>query len=404
MMKRLARQACDERGIALPMAMFVLLLLTSLSIAFMTLSTTEPVIAMNHSRTAQARGFAESGLERAIWGLSHPTVTGGLTAYPADGAVAASPYNGTVFQTVTTGRGGYTVKVTAVTGTEATIEAVGWAPVNTGTTRSKRMVTATLLAIKFVAKVPQAAVAARSPMNTTGNITASTQGPQTDPSCNAATLTAVVTTGVQNMTSNGTATLQGDPGQEVQAIGTYDPYTLTDSDMSSLRALAVAAGTYRQGDQTIASWPATPANGILFFDTAAGTNISCSPACPGNTTTCAPTCSPVIPNITVSPGAGTFNGMVIINGNVTMTGSSTINGMVYVHGRFVLAGNAAGAPTINGALMSRNINGGAASNFNTTNSSFPGPTINYDCANLKNNGRTPAGWWMKSASYREPAG
>jgi Tfp pilus assembly protein PilX len=62
--------ASDERGVALPMALLVLLLLTSLMIAYAMLAQTEPTIAHNQMRTAQARAQAEAGVERAVWALS----------------------------------------------------------------------------------------------------------------------------------------------------------------------------------------------------------------------------------------------------------------------------------------------------------------------------------------------
>ena len=42
------RRLQDERGVALPMALMILLLLTTLMLAFAVLSQTEPVIAANH--------------------------------------------------------------------------------------------------------------------------------------------------------------------------------------------------------------------------------------------------------------------------------------------------------------------------------------------------------------------
>src|SRR3989441_9557299 len=60
----------DERGIALPMAMIVMAILTSLMIAFAVLVTSELQIAGNQMASAQARALAESGLERALWALT----------------------------------------------------------------------------------------------------------------------------------------------------------------------------------------------------------------------------------------------------------------------------------------------------------------------------------------------
>src|SRR3989454_12821900 len=72
----------DERGIALPMAMIVTAILTSLMIAFAILATSESQIAGNQMASAQARAMAESGVERALWamttGESNPGANGVL--------------------------------------------------------------------------------------------------------------------------------------------------------------------------------------------------------------------------------------------------------------------------------------------------------------------------------------
>src|SRR2546426_11751135 len=64
----------NERGVALPMALITLMLLTTLMLAFAVLSQTEPVIAANQLRVTQARSLAESGMEHAIWALSQGVI------------------------------------------------------------------------------------------------------------------------------------------------------------------------------------------------------------------------------------------------------------------------------------------------------------------------------------------
>jgi Tfp pilus assembly protein PilX len=70
----------DERGVALPMAMIVLVLLTTLMVAFALLARTEPVIAHNQQRTSQALAHAEAGFERAVWALSQGVIAPGTGA------------------------------------------------------------------------------------------------------------------------------------------------------------------------------------------------------------------------------------------------------------------------------------------------------------------------------------
>src|SRR5438132_10432706 len=61
-----------QRGIALPMALMILMILSVLIAAFSMLAASEPVLATNQLKVAQARAAAESALERTIWALYHP--------------------------------------------------------------------------------------------------------------------------------------------------------------------------------------------------------------------------------------------------------------------------------------------------------------------------------------------
>ena len=74
----------DERGMALPLALLVLVILMALTTAFSSLATTEPTIGRNLSMGAQARSFAESGMERAIWAVSNPTDANGIPSGEQD--------------------------------------------------------------------------------------------------------------------------------------------------------------------------------------------------------------------------------------------------------------------------------------------------------------------------------
>ncbi len=66
-MNRWFSLARDERGVALPLAMILLMVLTMLTITFMSLGAVEPQISANLSDGARARQLAESGVE---WALS----------------------------------------------------------------------------------------------------------------------------------------------------------------------------------------------------------------------------------------------------------------------------------------------------------------------------------------------
>src|SRR5262245_33384127 len=64
----------DERGVALPLALIVMTLLTALTLAFLGMTSSEPMITANLKRGEQALAHAEAGVERAIWALSNPAV------------------------------------------------------------------------------------------------------------------------------------------------------------------------------------------------------------------------------------------------------------------------------------------------------------------------------------------
>lgn len=65
-MNRVSNWIRDERGVALPLAMILLMVLTLLTITFMSLGAVEPQISKNLSDGARARQLAESGLEWAM--------------------------------------------------------------------------------------------------------------------------------------------------------------------------------------------------------------------------------------------------------------------------------------------------------------------------------------------------
>src|SRR5688572_19933712 len=84
--RRLVAPFADQRGVALPMALMALVIMTALVIAFSVLASTEPTIANNQLRVAQARALAEAGVERALWAL-----TAGKTISPAPAGSIAIP-------------------------------------------------------------------------------------------------------------------------------------------------------------------------------------------------------------------------------------------------------------------------------------------------------------------------
>ena len=113
---RFARAAVSsfgtERGVALPMALLSLVILSALIAGFLVMSAIEPTIANNQLAVAQARALAEAGVERALWALSNPADAQGI---PATFTTAPSPYDGGRLVPVAAGGhavGGFRVTVT----------------------------------------------------------------------------------------------------------------------------------------------------------------------------------------------------------------------------------------------------------------------------------------------------
>jgi hypothetical protein len=126
----LVRLWIDERGAALPLAIVTLVLLSSLILGLSIMSATEPTIAANQLRTAQARALAEAGIERALWALANPEAPNGLPdPLPA---TVPPPYDGSRLIVMAAGRvllGGFRVEVVAgAAQNERDVLSVGWAP------------------------------------------------------------------------------------------------------------------------------------------------------------------------------------------------------------------------------------------------------------------------------------
>ena len=383
----------DDRGVAVPMALFVLLLLTSLSLTFMTLGQTEPVVGNNHLRTAQARVLAEAGVERVVWALS----SGALVA-PAGSVVAGAPYNGLQFLSPGNVTGGFTVKVTGVSAFEVLVDAEGWTPTvgrsavagydaTDGRTKAHRRVQTPVIRLPDFGDTPCAlcvkgdlevkgtaavnAVSDTSCGNKYGATTAGTLclGEACDPSdpnwANTGSLNGATDT---SPTDN-----QPDDYQRNVASSTFDPFTLSSSQLDALKAIARDYGTYYSGDTTFNSSNRIPSGKPIVF-------VEGSMTTSGN---------PYVGN--------TFNGWLIVVGTATLAGNGTINGMLYATNDIQ---SSSGTNTINGVVISQNETNN--SGIDTTTSG--NMTINYNCANARGNANFPDGWFPKPGGWREPSG
>jgi hypothetical protein len=229
----ISRVFSNERGVALPMALITLVLLTTLMLAFAVLAQTEPIIAANQLRTSQARSLAESGFELALWALTNSTDAQGLAA-PLPSPMPAT-FSGTFVPVG--GTGGFTVTVTSGPDADSrTITAVGWTPTNSPTdprTKAHRRVSATVSSVPNIAFSAPCALCVKGSLNITGN--SAINGANSDTHCGAnnkyGTYTKdTTTTGGSASVSGGTDPSTGAPLSVAQGrpASDFDAFTFSN--------------------------------------------------------------------------------------------------------------------------------------------------------------------------------
>ena len=394
----------DERGIALPMAMFATSILVTLIIAFSILSTSEPLIASNQQTVAQARAIAESGIERAAWALNNPTnpdnsANPDALADPMPSPVPA-PYDGSTAVPValTSGTLG-TFRVTVAQGAaanERTIESVGTIP-NDTSPRAKQRIRVTLIKFKFLP--PPAALSVRGELQVGGNTLIDSRA---DGSCGAKMGT--FTTGLTDV-QGGSAEVFGRDGDNTsneytgtpipdiaqnQPTAVFDQYLLTDDDMAALKAYAKSQGTYYQGSVDFRSSNRMP-NGIIFVDTVSGAPMSAT-SDPDDQA-----------NVAIRGGAaaspdGIFHGWLIVNGKLQIDGDFQMWGYGYVQNDLTYTGTGTGQ--IVGAMLSRNIQDASYTTIDTNTGG--NASIIYDCGKaMSGGGAVPQTYTVKAGTYKE---
>jgi hypothetical protein len=396
-MKRLlARRYGSEAGIALPMTLILMCLITSLTIAFLAFTSAEPVIAANQMANAQARAIAESGLERALWALtkgdSNPGFAGSL-ANPLPNP-APAPYDGSQF--VNLGVGQFKVTVTnGAVSNERNIEAVGYVPTAANPIAIKKIRTV-VTRVKFLDPPCAICAGGEAPVGPNTQIriggSASVSAANTGNNyCNGVTpTTAAMSAGSIEM--DGTPNLTGPSGGSATMPGTNQnlmtPFLFTNSDMEMLKALAKANGTYYQGSQT---WTSPPPGGIIFVDTPSGNPLTSTP----------PSSDLITVDIHGNWSSESWSGWLIVAGTIQISGMVTLNGLIYAQNDVDLHGTGGGA--INGAVISTNRVDSQATNVDTED--VGNAPIGYDCKKVRNGGGTiPQGWFVKPGSFREVSG
>jgi len=391
----LVRRHGSEAGIALPMTLILMALITSLTVAFLAFTSAEPVIASNQMANAQARAIAESGVERALWALSGgetiPSPVGAL-ADPLPAPVPA-PYDGS--QYIAVGVGEFKVTVTNGAATnERDITAVGYVPNHTNPIAIKKIQT-TVTHIK-IPTPPCAVCAGGEAPGTTTNIqiggSASISAASTGSNYCAGVVPATAAYSAGTINSNGTPNIAGPSGgpgiMTNQPASNFTSFLFSDADFNTIKALAKANGTYYQGSQT---WTSPPPNGIVVVDTPSGNPLS---------NTSPDTDKSVVVDIHGSWSQG-WSGWLVVAGSIWISGNANLSGLVYAQNDVTLHGNGSGA--VNGAVVSTNRVDSQSTNIDTDDTG--NAPVTYNCPAVRSGGgAVPINWFVKPGSFREVSG
>ena len=403
----------DERGIALPMAMIFVALLTTLMLSFAVLSQTEAVIGSNHMLATQARTQAESGFERAVWALSqgvlNPGATGSL-ASPLPSPVPG-PYDGATF--VQSGAtGGFLVAIENVSNLERRVRSQGCVPNCTaGARRGHRLIEAIVERFPDLDLDTPCALCVRGQVSIGGNALVTAL---TDTSCGnkkgAVAADAINISGsadVYGADGNTTANQGTDLAANQTDPTTFDGVTLTPKHFEKLREISKLNGTYfgpgypNGTPATSPSWTGAVTfnssnklkDGIVFIDSVDGQDVTATTD-PAN-----------IANVLIHGNpfiSSEFTGWVIVNGSLTISGSMKINGLVYTNNDFTY--NGTGTGQISGLVVSQNKLDTVGTSIADDSSSTGNSRIKFDCAATRNANFVPQGFFLQPGTYREVEG
>ena len=389
----MVQMLANERGVALPMALITLVLLTTLMLAFAVLAQTEPVIAANQLRVSQARSMAESGFEYAVWALGAGNVTtppSGTIANPMPSSPPPAPFDGSTFTSVGT-TGGFLVTVINDPGGDPDVRQItstGWTPTNSNTdahTKAHRTIQAKVVGIPNIAGRAPCALCVKGELNVGGN--AAINGTNNDPNCGGNNKYGTFTEG--QTTTNGSPSITGGAGGSASNQGStpFNGFLFKAPALDALKALAKRNGTYfgpgysgavdGNGKAVAGTYTGSVtfnssnkvANGIVFVDTTDGVDLV-----EGETGTS------TIANLDIHGNpflAGDFQGYIIVNGSLQISGNMRIDGLVYAVNDFSYNGTGTGA--INGLAVSANIRDTSATSIDSD--AGGNSRVNFNCAN-----------------------
>ena len=408
----------DQRGVALPMALLALLILSTLVISFALLATSEPLIATNQKLVAQARAVTETGVERAIWalnlGFTNPADTNGIP-YPLVGT-APPPYDGNTLIPISVN--GTQIGVAFVTVTQGTnpnernVTAVGWAPTNAGGgSKAHQKIQATVYRFIYTGTPPPSSLTVQGQINITGNTNIDSRA---DTSCGpkdgtwSVGSTTVGGSGdiygadLPDGTGGNNSADQSEPSgitdvKQNVPTSAFDPFLLKNQDLDSLKAMAKAAGTYYSGAVTFNAGNPLP-NGIIFVDTVSGLNIDASGA---NTTSTSDFANVQLHGNAPADPSGIFRGMIVVAGSLSISGDFQGRGLVYAVNDLVYQGTGTGL--IEGAVISQNIRDTDSTTIDTNTGG--NSSIIFNCGYATNpGGQMPQGFSVQPGSYKEVSG
>jgi hypothetical protein len=380
---RQARLALGERGVALPMSLFTLVITSALALAFIALAQTEPTIASNQLRAAQARSMAESGIEHALWALTHATEPGAFGGAGASPNVlvaptVTAPYDGSVFLPV--GRtGGFHLTVSGTDQHLRSVRSIGWTP--TSDLRDPRLKTRSEI-VATVARVPNVPRDAQCALCLGGaaTVTASTIDARGSASGDCGLKLGLVARGPLTLDASARIHGAGAPTTGIASLEGRDwrvapSPALSADDLDTLRALATTRGTYIRPTSAARQALRDVPSGLVFVDTPAGTN-----GVDGTNTA----------NVAIGPAlvaTPPFRGWLVVNGSVTLEAGAAVEGLVYAADGLAVEGTA----SVTGVVIAKQALG--------TPLVVSGLSVTFGCDAARATGLLPVGWLIRAGGY-----
>ncbi len=377
----------SQCGAVLPLAMVILLLLSVALLGLASLTGQEPLSARNHMLLAQAQALAEAGLDRALWALSNPGAPDGVVW----SELAVSPYDGSAtIDVAVDGRslGAFRLTISGTGDRQRQVLVTGFAPSVSGALgQARRGISATAVRLRLPA-VP-AGVTVRGDLQVGPGVIIDAAG---DASCGspAGTWSSGITTLGTGSQVRG---LSGSPSgtadvRQAQDPASFDAIVFDSAELSALKALARARGTYYRGSVTFDSTRPLP-GGLVFIDTASGQAIS--PATPDTD----------LAAVTIRDGAapspdGRLRGWIVVNGSLALEGEVVLEGLAFAADRFTQSGRA----QIRGAALAGHIRSTSPSLIEARPEAAPALARNCETART-GGGSIPQRWLIKPGTYRE---